>query len=111
MRVVLVVDLLHNVLLIVIARMVVVIVMTMAFPRHLRRRHRAVYARHRLQHALQGVRIQTDAVLCIFNPHVVGALALRFVAVIVINDVEEIAILHFQLGIVSRPGVMQLLFA
>jgi len=109
MRVVLVVDLLHHVLLVVIARMIMVTMMAMALPRHFRRCHRTVDARHRLQHTLQRVRIEADAVLRILDPHVVGALALRLVAtVIVVDDVEEIAVLHLQLGVVSRLGVVQL---
>lgn len=112
MRVILVVHLLHHVLLIVIARMVVVAVMAVAFPRHLRRRDRAVDARHRLQHPLQGVRVEADAaVLRVLDPHVVGALALRPVAVIVVDDVEDVAVLHLQLGVVGRLGVVQLLLA
>lgn len=94
MRIILVVDLLHHVLLIVIARMIVIAVMAVTFPRHLRRRYWAVDARHRLQHTFQGVRVQADAVLCVLDPHVVGTLALRSVAVIVVDNVEEIAILH-----------------
>jgi len=110
MRIILVVDLLHHVLLIVIARMVVIAVMTVTFPRHLRRRYRAVDARLRLQHALQGVRVQADAaVLRVLDSHVIGALALRSVTMIVIDDVEEIAVLHLQLGIVGRLGVVELL--
>lgn len=112
MRVILVVNLLHHVLLIVIARMEVIAMMAMTFPRHLRRRYRAVDARHRLQHAFQGVRVQTDAaVLRVLNPHIIGALALRPVAVIVVDDIEEIAVLHLQLGVVGRLGVMELFLA
>lgn len=112
MRIIIVVDLLHHVFLIVIARMIVIAVMAVTFPRHFRRRHRTVNAWHRLQHALQGVRVQTDAtVLRVLDPHVIGALALRSVTVIVIDDVEEITVLHLQLGIVGRLGMVQLLFA
>lgn len=111
-RVVLVVDLLHDVLLIVIARMVVVAVMTVALPRHLRRRDRAVDARHRLEHPLQGVGVEADAaVLRVLDAHVVGALALRLVSVVVVDDVEDVAVLHLQLGVVGRLGVVQLLLA
>lgn len=110
MRVVLVVDLLHHVLLIVIARMIVIAVMAVTFPRHLRRRDRTVDARHRFQHTLQGVGVEADAaVLRVLDAHVVGALALRLVAaVIVVDDVEEIAVLHLQLGVIGRLGVVQL---
>jgi len=76
MRVVLVVDLLHHVLLIVIARVIVVTMVAVALPRHFRRCHRAVDARHWLQHTLQRIRIEADAVLRILDPHVIGALAL-----------------------------------
>lgn len=77
MRIILVVNLLHHVLLIIIARMVVIAMMTVTFPRHFRRCHRAVNARHRLQHALQGIRIQAyAAILRILDSHVIGALAL-----------------------------------
>lgn len=112
-RVVLVVDLLHDVLLIVIARMVVVAVVAVALPRHLRRRDRAVDARHRLEHPLQGVRVEADAaVLRVLDAHVVGALALGLVpAVVVVDDVEDVAVLHLQLGVVGRLGVVQLLLA
>lgn len=111
MRIILVVNLLHHVLLIIIARMVVIAMMTVTFPRHFRRCHRAVNARHRLQHALQGIRIQAyAAILRILDPHVIGALALRPMTVIVIDNVEEITVLHLQFGIVGRLGMMQLLF-
>lgn len=84
---------------------------TVTFPRHFRRCHRAINARHRLQHALQGIRIQADAaILRILDPHVIGALALRPVTVIVIDDIEEITVLHLQFGIVGRLGMVQLLF-
>lgn len=111
MRIILVVDLLHHVLLIVIARMIVVAVVAVTFPRHLRRCYRAVDARHRLQHAFQGVRVQADAILCVLDPHVVGTLALRLVAVIIVDDVEEVAVLHLQLGIIGRLGMVELLLA
>lgn len=112
MRVILVVNLLHHVLLIVIARMIVITVMAVTFPRHFRRRYRTVNAWHWLQHALQGVRIQTDAaVLRVLDPHVISALALRSVTMIVIDDVEEITVLHLQLGIIGRLGMVQLLLA
>lgn len=112
-RVVLVVNLLHDVLLIVIAGVVMVAVVAVALPRHLRRRDRAVDARHRLQHPFQGVRVEADAaVLRVLDTHVVGALALRLVpAVVIVDDVEDVTILHLQLGVVGRPGMVQLLLA
>jgi len=109
MRVVLVVDLLHHVLLVVITRMIVVTMVAVTLPRHFRRCHRTIDTRHRLQHTLQRIRIEADAVLRILDSHVIGALALRLVAtVIVVDDIEEIAILHLQFGVVRRLGVMQL---
>lgn len=105
--IILVVDLLHKIPLIVIAQVV-----DMMFSRHLWRRNRAVNTRHRFQHPLQGIRVQTNsAILRVLNPHVVGALAPRSVTVVVVDNVEDIAILHLQLSVVGRLRVMQLLLA
>lgn len=102
----------RHALLIVVVRMII-INSVMTFHGHFGRRHRTVDARYWLEHFFQRDRIETyTTVLCIFDSHVVRTLALWFTPVmIVVDDIKYIAVLHFELRIVRRFGMVQLLLS
>lgn len=84
---------------------VVRVVVVVPPPPHLRRRHRALDAGHRLQHPLQRVAVQAHAVLPV---HVLGALRLASSRVrhVVVEHVVVVGVAsHLHVRVVHRLGV------
>lgn len=121
-HVVVVLGLGHNVLLVVVVRVIMIAVVDVPFTRHLGRSDRTVDAGHGFEHTLEGLMVKALGthgyavlllVMSVLDAHVISTFALvaPAAAVIVIVDVEYIAVLHLELRVVGRLGMVELVFA